>query len=151
MVPIQNEGSDRAPEKQGARSTPVPDRLAEPDEAEFRAQLKALWAEIAAALRPVPATSQQLPKVLALGDYLPFESEQPALASQRVSTGKLMMYAVGGLAGITLLTAAIAALRLPPEQCLEELAKISALLAPFAAVVLASQHRPRQVAQIRTA
>lgn len=110
-----------------------------------------LWAEITAALKADPTDSQTLPTVLAHGDYLQFEPARSAAPAQQASTGKLMMYALGGLAGVTVLTATLAALQLPPEECLEELTKISALLVPLAAAVLVNRHRSKQVAQIRTA
>lgn len=152
MVPhIQNEGSDRVPDEQGARSTPDPQDSPVPDEALFRVQLKMLWAEITAALKTDPTDAHTLPKVLAHGDYLQFEPARSAAPAQQASTGKLMMYALGGIAGVSLLTAALAALQLPAEECLEELTKISALLVPLAAAVLVDRHRAKQVAQIRSA
>ncbi|GAA3570073.1 hypothetical protein [Kribbella ginsengisoli] len=140
MVPAtQNEGSDRAPDEKGARSTPIPDSSAVPEEVlRPQADVDVEFAEIAATF---PEAFLSLPKVLEYGGIMPFAftedvptvaKEQPgqepavdlrpsALTPPWASKGKLIAVALGG-----------------------------ALLTPLAAAVVIA-YRSRQVAQIRTA
>ncbi|MFI5710214.1 hypothetical protein [Kribbella sp. NPDC051620] len=150
----------------------IPDRTDSPDESAYRAQLKPFWAEITAALAGGMAalpparsrtqlaveenlTPQPMTELLVPGKYL-LELEQPARPAlsahpaRQVPTGRLAAVALGGLAGITLLAAAVAAVRLSPEQILEELTKLGIILVPLAlAGLLHRQQTDQDTAQVR--